>query len=77
MITMNETDDIFVGDSNLTPQEVIEIYHDVEYKLKNLMNMSLGLDHITSKYLELISIERDEASEVLRNLDFEELIKFL
>ena len=69
-ITEKEEDYNFselLEDSELeyTPQEIVREYHNREQILKGMMADSLGLDHITKTYLQLIKLEKTEARKVL------------
>lgn len=50
---------------SMTPQEIVQNYHDIEAKLKSMMAQCVGLDHITNIYLKLIEEEKREARKAL------------
>jgi len=54
---------------SMTPQEIIQNYHDIEAKLKSMMAQCVGLDHITNIYLKLIEEEKREARKALSLTD--------
>jgi len=54
---------------SITPQEIVQNYHDIEAKLKSMMAQCVGLDHITDIYLKLIEEEKREARKALSLTD--------
>ena len=62
--------------SEMTVQDIIIEYHDIEKKLKKLMSASVGLDFITDKYLEIIEMEKKEARKAL-GVENEDYFKLL
>ena len=71
---VEEVEDL--NETNMTAQDIVRQYHATELTLKNLMSDSLGLPHITDKYLVLIEEEKMECRKALGE-DNEEYFKLL
>lgn len=58
-------DEFKIDEFELTPQEIVEQFHKVEYNIKLLSDASFGLTHIQDKYMEVLELEREEARKAL------------
>lgn len=65
-----------VGESSLTPQEIIAEFHITESNIKTMMNNNLGLSHITDKYLDILKLEKEECRKALTD-EHKDLFKYI
>ena len=59
-----------------TSQDIIEAYYITKHNIEALILKSVGLDHITNKYLEVLELEKEECRKALTE-DNKEYFKLL
>lgn len=60
----------------MTAQEIIQEFHNLEYSLKVNMSKGVGLPHISDKYLNILKLEKEEARKALgeENKEYHKLL---